>query len=783
MFRSFIKIAFRYLWRKKSYTILNFACLTFGLSCAIITMLYIMNIFSYDKFHRNYSRLYAVDAYVTFFNGDRFPKEYLSASLPDVLKEHAPEIEEVTRLSEREFSFTSGDKTFSGSGFYADSNFFNVFTFPLLKGRSHSVLSGLNSIVISESMAARFFEGRDCVGKALIMKDGQREAAFTIAGVFSNIPKQSVFKFDFVIPFSRFLADNSWASETGATANETWIVLKDNVDRKHVEEKIKDLIKNQETTLNQELFLFPLKEQILYSYAGGRRVWKELQNVVIIGSIGFAILLIACFNFINLAIAMNFRRYKEAGIRKVAGSGKSTIVLQFLGETFIVTLISLFMAIILVRALVAGFNTMFNYDIRMYLLDFRLISYFISIVLFTGLLSGIFPALYLSSASPINALKGKIITGHSYSVFRQSLIVFQFTIPIVLIICMMIIKAQDSYMRNFDAGVDKDKVIILNNTAGIQSHEESVRAGLLAIPGVEAATFSNCIPTRGARVSNEVSWEGKDPSDKLHFWCVNADFDYDKVVKIHMLDGRFFDRAFSTDTTAYLINDVAADVMKSKNPVGTTITLDGRKGPVIGVFTDFHSIDLAGPIVPTIMSIKSAERSNILVKYSSGSFTSINTGIMKVYKHYEHEATYQSTLFRDLIPYTDLSLPSRLVGLAFIIALLLACTGLFGLVSFTSENRTKEIGIRKANGATTLSVMRLLLASYTQWLTLAFIIAVPIAFLAGSKFLGRFHFHTPLPLWAFFAGPLIAFTVSLLTVCSQTWRAASRNPVKALRYE
>jgi putative ABC transport system permease protein len=348
---------------------------------------------------------------------------------------------------------------------------------------------------------------------------------------------------------------------------------------------------------------------------------------------------------------------------------------------------------------------------------------------------------------------------------------------------MMIIKAQDRYMRNFDAGVDKDKVIILNNTVSIQSHEESFRADLLALPGIEAVTFSNCIPTRGARVSNEVSWDGKDPSEKLHFWCINADFDYNKVVRVKMIDGRFFDKAFSTDNTAYIINDVAAGVMKRKNPVGTSFTLEGRKGTIIGVFSGFHSIDLAGPIVPTIMCVQPGEQSNIMVKYSSGSFPSINADVMKVYKHYEHEATYQSTIFRDLIPYSDLSLPSRLVGLAFIIALLLACTGLFGLASFTTENRTKEIGIRKANGATTFSVMRLLLTSYTKWLTLAFFIALPIALMAGSKFLGRFHFHTQIPLWAFFAGPLIAFTVSLLTVCSQTWRAASRNPVKALRYE
>jgi putative ABC transport system permease protein len=783
MIKSFFKIALRCLWRKKTYSVLNFVCLTFGLTCAIITVLYIRNVFSYDKFHKNYNRLYAVDAYVTFFNGDRFPKEYLSASLTDMLKANAPEIEEMTRIAERDYSFINGDKTFTGKGFYADNNFFSVFTFPLIHSASRIVLTDLNSIVISERMASKFFASTDCAGKTLILKDARRNESYKITGVFKEVPGQSMMQFDFVIPFSKFLSDNSWAVETGATANRTWILLKNNVDKRFVENKIKNLIKNQETTLNQELFLFPLKEHILYSYAGGKRIWKEMQNVVIIGSIGFAILLIACFNFINLAIALNFRRYREAGIKKAAGSGKTAIVFQFLGETFIITLISLVSAVILVWLLLFGFNTMFNYDIHMRLVEFKMVAIFIIITLFTGLISGLLPALYLASSNPIDALKGKIITSHSYSFFRQSLIVFQFAIPIVLIICMMIIRTQDSYMRNYDAGVDKDKVIVLGNTNNIQSHAASVKTELLSIPGIEAVSFTNCIPTRGAKVSSEVNWEGKDVTEKLHFWCVNADFDYNKAVEVNMVEGRFFNPSFSTDSTAYLINDVAAGVMKNKNPLGSVITLEGQKGTIIGVFTDFHSIDLAGPIVPTIIRTKSDDMPDILVKFSSGSFQTISSQIMAVFKHYEPEVPFQATLFGDLTPYSDLSLPSKLVGLAFIIALILACMGLFGLASFTSENRTKEIGVRKANGATTSSVMLLLLTSYTRWLTIAFFIALPISFLVGKIFLKRFYFHTPMPLWAFLAGPVIAFVVALLTVSSQTWSVANRNPIKALQYE
>jgi putative ABC transport system permease protein len=783
MYKSFVKIGMRYLWRKRTYSVLNYACLTFGLICAIITALYIRNILSYDKFHKNYNRLYSVDAYVTYFNGARFPKEYLSASLADVLKEKAPEIEDLTRIAERDLTFISGDKSFSGKGYYADSNFFTVFTFPLLRKGDQKASDDPNSVVISESMAIRFFNSTDCIGKTLILKESGNREAYTVAGIFKEIPSQSKMQFDYIIPFTKFLDENKWALETGSTACQTWALLNNSAGSKFIESKIKNLIRSQESTLNQELFLFPLKEQVLYSYAGGKRVWKEMQTVVIIGAIGFAILLIACFNYINLAIALNFRRYREAGIRKVSGSGKPLIVLQYLGETLIITLISLISALILVRLLLSGFNIMFNYSINLRLLDLNMIAFFISITLFTGFVSGIFPALYLASSSPVNALKGRLAASHSFSLFRQGLIVFQFVIPVVLIICMIIIRTQDSYIRNFNAGVDKDKLIILENSVNTKRHSESLKAELLAIPGIDAVSFTNCIPTRGTRVSSEVTWEGKDLMEKLHFWCINSDFDYDKAVRVMMVKGRYFNPLYSTDSAAYVINDIAAIVMKKKDPVGSVITLDGQKGTIIGVFKDFHALDLAGPFVPVILQIKSDDRPTILIKYSKGAYPELINKIRSVYQHYENEIPFHATLFRDLVPYSNLSLPSNLVGLSFIIALLLACMGLFGLASFTSENRTKEIGIRKANGARTASIMSLLLKGYIKWLLIAFVIALPIATIIGKIFLGRFNFHATMPLWAFLEGPLIVSAVAILTVSTLTWHAASQNPVKALRYE
>ena len=783
MNRNFVKTSLRYLWRNRSYSVLNFACLTFGLTCTIIAVLFILKTLSFDKFHENYNRLYAVESYVTYFNGNRYPKENLSASLNDAIRQQAPEIEDLTRIVNRSYTFIDGEKAFTENGVYADGNFFNLFTFPLLRGNASDMATDINTIMISERMAGKFFNSTDCLGKTLVLKDGDRQEALKIVGILKNVPSQSNLRFEYVIPFSKYLANNKEAFAPGAESNQIWALLKENVDKTTVENKIKNLIKNQEASTNQELFLFPLKDKTLYYYIDGRRVWKEMQYLVIVGCMAFAILLIACFNFINLAIALNIKRYREAGIKKVVGSNKSDIIIQYLGETFLITIISLITSILISKLLLAGFNTAFQSDIRFDLFDINVIIIFVAITLFTGFISGIFPSLYLSSSNPIDTLRGKVVTSHSYSFFRQSLIVFQFIIPIVLIICMMIVRAQDRYIRNFDAGVDKDKIIVLNNSENIKKHAESFKSELLSVPGIDALSFTNCIPGRGTNPINEVSWEGKQANEKVPFWCIDTDFEYNKTVTVKIDDGRFFDKSFASDSACYLINDIAAQVIKYDKPIGSSFTVEGKKGTIIGVFSDFHTVGLSGPLVPTVIRLKPAGAQTILIKFSSGNYPEMSEKIKQVFKHYEPEMSCTPHLFRELSESSELNAPSKLIGVAFIIALLLACLGLSGLTSFTTESRTKEIGIRKVNGAKVSSVMRLLLTNYSKWLTIAFFIALPFAYLLGNVFLRRFHFHVAMPYWAFIAGPAIAYLIALLTVSWQSWRAATRNPVEALRYE
>jgi ABC-type antimicrobial peptide transport system permease subunit len=348
---------------------------------------------------------------------------------------------------------------------------------------------------------------------------------------------------------------------------------------------------------------------------------------------------------------------------------------------------------------------------------------------------------------------------------------------------MIIIKAQDSYLRNFDLGFDKNNLLIVSNTTDLEAHDEGIRTDLLSIPEIESVSFSSCIPARGTKISNEVNWEGKDTPEKLSFWCINADFSYAKTVNIKISEGRYFDRSYPSDSASFVINDVAAKAMGYENPVGRTMTLENKKGTIIGVFRDFHAVTPTGPIAPIIISLAGRGRNNLLIKIAPGNYPAVCDKINKVFSRYESEKTFQVIPYSYLLARTELTTVTYFAGLAFIISILLACLGLSGLASFTAASRTKEIGIRKINGASVFSIIRLLGMNFTKWLTIASIISIPLAFIIGNIFLSRFHNHVPIPYWAFFAGPVIAYLIALSTVIGQCWKSSSLNPVDALRYE
>lgn len=783
MANNFFSTALRIFIRNKSYTVFNLVCLVIGLASAITGVLYVIYMTDFDKFNSNYDRLAEVESLVTYFNGERFAKEPQSASLSEVLIKNVPEIEDITRVTYLSSEITEDGKTFRENGIYADSSFFRMFSFGFKSKPTGPVFPDINSVIITKRLAVKLFMTADCYGKTITLKDNNVERAFMVSGVLDDVPVQSTLQFDFVLPYSRFLADNNQALEPGESVSRIWILPGKNTGINIINSKIKDLIKDQPSTLNQKLFLFPLKEKNLYSYVGERRVWGNMQNVVIFCAVGFSILLIACFNFINLAVAQNLKRYREVGIKKTYGASRSSIILQFISETLILVTAAMIIALLIAKIVTGVLNTIFNSRINVGFLDPHVAISIIFIILFTVFAAGILPALYLSSADPASIMRTKKITGHNFRTLRKSLIIVQFVIPVILIISLLVIKVQYAFINKYDIGVDRDRLLILENTRDIAQHEESFKNDLLSVPGIESVSFTNCIPARGTSVSNEVSWPGMDASKKLHFWCINTDYDYNKTVDVKLVAGRYFDRSFIADSSAFLINDIAAKVMGFDDPVGKEFSLNGKKGTIIGVFRDFHTVDLRGPFTPAIISLNSYDRTSILVKTNGIPLKTLKPLIGKVYSRFEKEAPFYPILYRDLPDFAGLKMISQIVGIAFVIAILLACLGLYGLASFTAEWRSKEIGIRKTNGAGTLSVMLLLVSNYSRWLIVSFLIAVPLSFLIGKMFLGRFYFHAPMPVWVFIAGPATAFIIAILAVSGKIRTVASRNPVESLKYE
>lgn len=783
MLKHFLKFAIRFIWRNKAYTLINYLCLTFGLTCAITASLNVYRAFNYDKFHKNYDRLYVVAANLINYNGDRLPAEYLSESLTGRISESVPEIESISRVASCNYTFVAGNESYLQRGIYADENFQKIFSFPLI-GNSSPVTDMMNSIIVTERMAIKFFKSPDCLGKTLLLRDGTGgEVGYTVSGVLKDSPGQSSLEFDFIIPFSRFLSQSRMTGTVDPSC-QLWVLLQSNADMKAVNGKLKNLIREDESTFNQELFLFPLKDKALYFYVEGRRVWgRDIQYVLILGILGFGILLIACFNFTNLSIALNIKRNREAGIMKVVGAQKSNIFIQYLGETSIVTLLSLLTAIDLTRLALAGLNRSYNATVQFNFSDYRIILIFTVIALFTALVSGILPSIYLSSSNPVNILKGKINKGNSFSIFRQSLIVFQFTIPIVLIILMMIVKAQDNFLRNHDLGFDKNNLLVIPNSTELEAHAEGIRTELLSIPEIQSVSFSSCIPAKGTKISDDVNWEGKPTLQKTRFWWIKTDFNFGKTVNLSMINGRYFDRSFPADSTAYVINDIAASMMGYADPVGRTMTMEGRKGVIIGVFKDFHAFDPSSLISPTAISVTATDKNNLLIKTNGGTSMALSEKIKTMIEKYEPDRTFQAMPYGYMFARTELTGASNIIGLAFALSIILACVGLSALASFTATSRTKEIGIRKINGASITTVMRLLGFNFTRWVTYASLFAVPLSILIGNIFISRFAVRTSLPYWSFLAGPVIAYLVAFIAVGWQCWRASVRNPVEALRYE
>ena len=753
-----------------------------GMASAILILLWVQDEWSYDRHFKNANELFRVIENQNLTTGGNSLIVPVPGALALALKEEYPEIIRAVRLCPNPLTLQKKGEFIEETVISTDKDFLKMFGIRFIRGDINTALDDPHSIVITEETAKKYFGNEEALGKTV----ASRGFNVTVTGVVKSMPENSHIQFNILIPVE-------WLSLLAAHTDgwnerfNTYIELKKGTESKIVEAKIHDFIKRHNKESNSEIFLQNIKKVHLYSlgkYFADSYGTGDITYVRILSMIAVFILIIACINFLNLSTAQSSRRAREIGVRKVAGANKRKIVFQFLGESLLIVLVAHVIAMILVELLLPGFNNLIGKQLSVNYQSAGLYIGLITVVLFCGLLAGSYPAFYLSSLKPLDVIKGVINKNPGNTGFRRSLVIFQFSLSILLIICTLIVKMQLKYIQNKNLGFSKDNIgYFMFPTRPSDPKLESLKKELINNPDILCVTRAwNPFYNEGTR--NGFSWAGKKEGDDVYFHVLGADVDYAKTYKLELKEGRFFSSEFSTDNTAIVINEEAAKILGFRNPIGEIITTSrASKLNIIGVVKDFHIQSLHYKIGPLIMQIGSSN--NFYIKMKPDKIISTVDFIKTTFKSFDPGLPIDFHFLDD--DYDNLYRTERRMGKIFsyfsLLAIIISCLGLIGLSSFMTERRTKEIGIRKINGAKSVEIFTLLSREYIIWVMISIIIACPVAWYAMHKWLQNFAYRTDMTWWIFALAGFVALFIALLTVSFQSYKAASKNPVEALRYE
>ena len=754
------------------YSAIKITGLSIGLLCFITIMLWVRYEMSFDKFN-----IHSEDLYQVIFTNEShdYNGVWQVGALAGYLKENYPEIIESTSFSEMQFKISRENIGFYGTGSYVDSSFFKMFTFPMIYGNPDNSLRQPNSIVLTRSLSKKLFGKENSIGEAVKLNENM---IYSVTGIIEDVPENSHMNFDFLIPFSDVHDEmKSWNSKWTSA----YILLdkKANVDEVNI--KIAQVMDIFQPSWKNILYLEPLEKIHLHALNGrGLIVY-----IILFSSMAIVIILLACVNFMNLSTARSELRQKEIFIKKVSGSKRSQLAWQFMTESVIFTFIALIVSILLTILLLPFINNLFQTNLSIY--NFSLIPWLLILALITGIIAGSYPAIYLSSLIPGRLAKGKLQShGNRKWNLRYILVISQFTISIFFIVAMLSIKRQLNFIKSKDLGFNQENIINLTSIGSLSQNSKEFKAALLQNPAIESVTVSNNDMTSWKN-SGGIDWNGRDKESMVEIAYNWVDYDFLKAFDLEMSRGRFFSENFLTDREdAIILNEKAVDYLNLDNPVGMKVkTWFGFEGTVIGVIKDFHSSSLREDITPCALLL-SEYGSEIFIKTNnSANNRAVLQFIGEKLKQIVPDDPFEYKFLKDQIQslYKTEVLTSKITGIATLLAIFISCLGLFGLVMSIVERKIKEIGIRKTNGAKTGEVMFMLVKDFTIHVFIAFLIASPVAYFAIHKWLENFAYKTTLTWWIFALAGLLALGIALLTVSWQSWRAATRNPVEALRYE
>jgi putative ABC transport system permease protein len=796
MLQNYLKIAYRNLFKNKVYSTINILGLATGMAVAMLIGLWIYDELSYNKSFDNYDKLGQLQMYQTF-NDQRGPQTAIPLPVKKELQKF-PDFKEIALCSWNfEHILANGENKFIKNGMYAEPEFTKMMSLKMVKGVQNG-LKEVNVIMLSESLAKSLFGDADPIGKTLKVDN---KTNLNVTGVYQDFQSNSEFaEVSHLLSWNYYLAEQSWVknalTQWGNNSWQCFVQFNQNADAETVHPKIKDIVlkntDNDGKTAKPELFIHPMSKWHLYSgVEDGKMTGGRIKFVWLFGIIGAFVLLLACINFMNLSTARSEKRAKEVGIRKAVGSVRSQLIGQFLSESLLTVFIAFIISILLVTLSLSWFSDISSKKISMPWtnLYFWLIGFVF--ILITGLLSGSYPALYLSSFDPIRVLKGTFRVGRFASIPRKVLVVVQFTVSVTLIIGTIIVYRQIQFAKNRPIGYDRNGLIYIQmNSPELQNaNYETLRNELINTGVVENMCKSNSPVTQVWSNSIGFDWEGKDPNAQPLFSQVSVSHDYVKTVGMKIKEGRDFSRTFKTDTAAVIINESAAKIIGLKNPIGKFIKWnDDNKTPtqIIGISKDMITESPYSPTRPAFYFINNGWYSIYTVRLkTSVSATAALEKVGAVFKRINPGSPFEYT-FVDEDFGKKFASEERIGTLATffaILAVFISCLGLFGLASFVAEQRTKEIGVRKVLGASVFNLWQLLSKDFVYLVLISCLVSIPIAYFYLDGWLEKYEYRTQISWWIFALAALGALLITLLTVSYQAIKAALMNPVKSLKTE
>jgi len=785
MFRNYLKVALRNIIRHKGYSIINVAGLAIGMACAILILLWIQDELSYDRFHQNADRLHLIALTQKLETGQQtIPTQ--QAPLGPLLKENIPEISEYARFREYFYTLAYDKNTFQEEIYFVDPSFLTMFSFPLNQGDPATALDDPHSILLTETMARKYFGQNQLVGKVLRLNE---QVELTVTGIMQDVPHNSTLQFECLAPFGLLRELGFDIDEWLGNDYVTFVLLEEPASYQQVGEKIdffcSDLYKQEKGTAEcpHTMFLHPVTKAHLYplGWAGGR-----IDYVYIFALAAAMILIIACMNFINISTARSVNRAKEICLRKVVGANRAQLGKQLLGESILLSLIAAAAAVAFAEFLLPVFNYRAGKELSLVYSNPVLIVGLLAIVILTGVLSGMFPAIYLSAFQPVKVLKGHLKSGRGALQLRRILVVFQFALSLVLIIATIVISSQITYINNKDLGLNKENVLYLLASQGIKEYYTTFKEELEKNPKVICVTAAaQGITHINSSLGNNWDFDGRDPNQRLEIHFDWVSLDYAETFGLEMAEGRFYSEEFPSEMVdGIVLNEKAVELMGIKDPIGKRFSYWGNDKRIIGVVKDFHLEPLYETLKPMIL-IYHDFINYVYIRIAPDGASQALSYIETVYKRLEPAGTFQYGFLDDRYK-REYRAELRLASLSrygTALAIFIACLGLFGLASFMAEQRTKEIGIRKVLGASVTSIIRMMSKEFVMLVVVAILIASPLAYLAMNRWLEHFAYRTSLGWWVFVAGGLLALLITLMTLSFQAVKAALTNPVETLRYE